>query len=75
MFLCARNGGQINFSLRSEVEKWNAALIVQDILKGKGFGGGHRDMAGGIMRDPRLFSEAEFFAGTKRALKKTESRF
>lgn len=75
VFLCARNGGQINFSLRSEVEKWNAALIVQDILKGEGFGGGHRDMAGGIMRDPRLFSEAEFFTRTKRALKKAASGF
>lgn len=57
VFLCARNNSQVNFSLRSEVPKWNAALIIQDVLKGIGFGGGHADMAGGIIKDFSLFNE------------------
>lgn len=55
VFLCARNNTQVNFSLRSEVEKWNAAIIIQTMLKGIGFGGGHADMAGGIIKDLSLF--------------------
>ena len=56
VFLCARNNSQVNFSLRSEEKKWNAALIIQAILKGIGFGGGHADMAGGIIKDLSLFN-------------------
>lgn len=59
VFLCARNNTQVNFSLRSEVSQWNAALIIQDVLKGIGFGGGHADMAGGIIKDLSLFNENE----------------
>ncbi|MBN2535045.1 MAG: DHH family phosphoesterase [Spirochaetales bacterium] len=57
VFLCARNDSQINFSLRSEVPEWNAAIIIQEILKGIGFGGGHADMAGGIIKDASRFNE------------------
>jgi nanoRNase/pAp phosphatase (c-di-AMP/oligoRNAs hydrolase) len=49
VLLCARNDGKIMFSLRSENEKWNAADIIQTLLNGKGFGGGHYNMAGGVM--------------------------
>jgi nanoRNase/pAp phosphatase (c-di-AMP/oligoRNAs hydrolase) len=65
--LCARNSGVINVSVRSEREVWNASRIVQAALKGIGFGGGHADMAGGVIREPkgvdgqallRRFSEA-----------------
>ncbi len=49
--LCARNAGVINVSVRCEKEGWNASRIVQDALKGIGFGGGHADMAGGIIRE------------------------
>ncbi len=59
VILCARNGGQVNFSLRSEREEWNASLIIQEALRGIGFGGGHADMAGGIINDPGLFQEDE----------------
>jgi nanoRNase/pAp phosphatase (c-di-AMP/oligoRNAs hydrolase) len=48
--LCARNNGVINISVRSEREDWNASRVVQAALDGVGFGGGHADMAGGIIR-------------------------
>jgi nanoRNase/pAp phosphatase (c-di-AMP/oligoRNAs hydrolase) len=49
--LCARNAGVINVSVRNEREDWNASRIVQKALEGIGFGGGHADMAGGIIRE------------------------
>ena len=49
VLLCAENNGGINFSMRSERKKWNASVIMQAILEGIGFGGGHGDMAGGIV--------------------------
>lgn len=54
--LCARNGDRINFSLRSEVAGWNAALVIQQVLAGIGFGGGHFDRAGGMVPDPADFN-------------------
>lgn len=69
VFLCAKNDNKINFSLRSEVKKWNAALIIQDILEGIGFGGGHADMAGGIIKHASLFNEQEFFKKLDNILK------
>jgi nanoRNase/pAp phosphatase (c-di-AMP/oligoRNAs hydrolase) len=47
--LAANNDGKINFSVRSERDEWNAAHVIQKVLQGKGFGGGHIDMAGGII--------------------------
>jgi hypothetical protein len=38
--------------VRSEREEWNASRVVQRALHGIGFGGGHADMAGGIIREP-----------------------
>jgi nanoRNase/pAp phosphatase (c-di-AMP/oligoRNAs hydrolase) len=49
--LCARNGGVINVSVRNEREGLNASQVVQAALGGIGFGGGHADMAGGIIRE------------------------
>lgn len=49
--LCARNTDVINVSARSQKEGWNASQIVQAALSGIGFGGGHGDMAGGIIRE------------------------
>jgi nanoRNase/pAp phosphatase (c-di-AMP/oligoRNAs hydrolase) len=49
--LCARNAHVINVSVRNESEGWNASRIVQEALEGIGFGGGHADMAGGIIRE------------------------
>jgi nanoRNase/pAp phosphatase (c-di-AMP/oligoRNAs hydrolase) len=54
--LCANNGSVINFSLRNEEEQWNASLIIQEVLEGIGFAGGHAEMAGGIVRDPERFN-------------------
>lgn len=59
MVLCARNGGRINFSLRNEVAGWNGSEIIQNVLRGIGFGGGHGDMAGGIIKDGYLFDKDE----------------
>ena len=47
--LCARNAEVINISVRNEREGLNASRIVQTALEGIGFGGGHADMAGGII--------------------------
>jgi len=55
VILCAKNGGKMNFSLRNEREEWNASLVVQNALRGIGFGGGHQDMAGGIINDASSF--------------------
>jgi len=49
--LCAKNDQKINFSLRSEVPEWNASSIIQEALEGIGFGGGHAEMAGGVIND------------------------
>jgi nanoRNase/pAp phosphatase (c-di-AMP/oligoRNAs hydrolase) len=70
VFLCANNNSVINFSLRSEMHDWNAAIIVQEILKGIGFGGGHRDMAGGIIKDKHLFIEDQILEKLSNILKK-----
>ncbi len=59
--LCANNGSIINFSLRNEEKQWNASLIIQEVLEGIGFAGGHAEMAGGIVRDPDRF-DAEVIA-------------
>jgi len=55
VLLAARNDARINLSARSERSDWNASLAVQDMLAGIGFGGGHADMAGGIVADAGLF--------------------
>ncbi len=70
VFLCANNNSVINFSLRSEMHDWNAAIIVQEILKGIGFGGGHSDMAGGIIKDKHLFIEDQILEKLSNILKK-----
>lgn len=57
VILYAKNNMKINFSIRNENENWNAAEIIQKSLKGIGFGGGHFDMAGGIINDINLFDE------------------
>jgi nanoRNase/pAp phosphatase (c-di-AMP/oligoRNAs hydrolase) len=56
VFLCAKNDDQINLSIRSEDPDWNAAQISRTILGGIVFGGGHRDMAGGIIEDVSRFN-------------------
>ncbi len=66
--LCAHNHGVINVSVRSEREEWNASRVVQEALSGIGFGGGHADMAGGIIRNPDGIDGTELHARFRRAL-------
>ncbi len=61
VILCALNNTVVNFSIRSEREEWNASLVIQDVLKGTGFGGGHSDMAGGVIKDASRFNESELY--------------
>lgn len=49
--IAAMNGKDINVSIRSEVSTLNAASLIQMLLKGRGWGGGHDEMAGGIVPD------------------------
>ncbi len=51
VILCAKNDQKINFSLRSEVLEWDASSVIQKALEGIGFGGGHAEMAGGVIND------------------------
>jgi nanoRNase/pAp phosphatase (c-di-AMP/oligoRNAs hydrolase) len=59
--LCANNFDKINFSVRSENSKWNASLIIQSLLKGIGFGGGHSDLAGGVINNINNFNKTMIF--------------
>jgi len=47
--IAALNGKDLNVSIRSEVPGLNAAEIIQKLLKDRGWGGGHEEMAGGIV--------------------------
>jgi nanoRNase/pAp phosphatase (c-di-AMP/oligoRNAs hydrolase) len=51
----------INFSVRNEKKGVNAAYIIQEVLNGIGFGGGHIDMAGGIIKDITKFNEENIY--------------
>lgn len=47
--LFAKNKNSITVSIRNENERWNGAEIARVITSGIGAGGGHREMAGGII--------------------------
>lgn len=59
--LCARNKDVINFSLRNENEMLNASTVIQTVLNGIGFGGGHNDMAGGVIKDISRFDKDSIY--------------
>ncbi len=59
--LCAKNETGIAFSLRSENSALNAADIIRSLVEGIGFGGGHPDMAGGVIVKPSDFNEKSCF--------------
>ncbi len=61
VMICADNKENIKFSLRSENLKWDCSKIVKQVLKDIGFGGGHAEMAGGVIIDKRLFNEKQVF--------------
>lgn len=72
VILCALNGAVINFSLRNEFKGVSAAAVVQKVLHSIGFGGGHADMAGGVIKDLVKFDEntirKQFFDEVKGAV-------
>lgn len=72
--LCARNANGIGFSLRSENPALNAADIIRALVKGIGFGGGHPDMAGGVIVNPPDFDENECFDRIVAILKTTDGQ-
>jgi nanoRNase/pAp phosphatase (c-di-AMP/oligoRNAs hydrolase) len=61
VILCAKNNGIINFSIRSEKSELNAATIIKEVLRGIGYGGGHSDMAGGVIKDLSKFDEEKIY--------------
>lgn len=68
VMLCAEYEGKIIFSLRSENKDWNAANIIQELLNGRGFGGGHHNMAGGVINAAAGFDASEMFRSLKASL-------
>jgi nanoRNase/pAp phosphatase (c-di-AMP/oligoRNAs hydrolase) len=68
VMLCAEYEGKVIFSLRSENKDWNAANIIQELLNGRGFGGGHHNMAGGVINAPAGFDAPEMFRSLKASL-------
>jgi nanoRNase/pAp phosphatase (c-di-AMP/oligoRNAs hydrolase) len=61
--LCAKNQ-KIHFSLRSELLEWDVSVLIRHLLTGIGFGGGHADMAGGIITDVNQFDPDDIFTKT-----------
>lgn len=61
VILCAKNNEVVNFSIRNEKRGLSAANIIQEVLEGIGFGGGHIDMAGGIIKDITKFNEEKIY--------------
>lgn len=66
--ICAKNQTKINLSLRSEKTEWNASAVIQKILAGIGFGGGHCEMAGGIIEKIENFNPDILFEEVKKML-------
>jgi nanoRNase/pAp phosphatase (c-di-AMP/oligoRNAs hydrolase) len=58
VLLSARNGGLVNLSLRSERHEWDASRLVRAVVEGRGFGGGHAEMAGGAITEVTAFAPA-----------------
>ncbi len=54
--LSTHNKDRINLSVRSENPNWHCGLILSEVLQGIGFGGGHAEMAGGIISNPSDYS-------------------
>ena len=66
--LAAKNTDRVIFSVRSEEPSWPADSIIRNLLRDLGAGGGHKDMAGGIVSDPDLFDADIFFSELEKLL-------
>ncbi len=71
VMLCAANDDMVNISIRCENESWNAADVIRAFLEDRGFGGGHAEMAGGVIYDASFFDEADAFETVQRILSNT----
>ncbi len=63
--LCAQSENKILFSVRSGNPDWNAGFIIRKTLEGIGAGGGHKDMAGGVLNNRDLFDEEKSYQGCR----------
>lgn len=57
--IAAQNHSSINFSVRSEPEVVNSADLIRQALQGIGNGGGHDNMAGGLITDKEWIAQAD----------------
>jgi nanoRNase/pAp phosphatase (c-di-AMP/oligoRNAs hydrolase) len=60
VLLCAKNNERINLSMRNAVKGLNLSKIILELLKNIGLGGGHENMAGGIIFNTDNFEEDKF---------------
>jgi nanoRNase/pAp phosphatase (c-di-AMP/oligoRNAs hydrolase) len=58
--ISAKDDRGVSISTRSELKKWNAAVILNKALSGIGQGGGHDNMAGGFVFDSGVSAEVLF---------------
>ena len=70
VLLCAKNNDRINISMRNAVKGLNLSKIILELLKNIGLGGGHENMAGGIIFNTEDFHEEEFMNRYFRKLNK-----
>lgn len=54
--IIAKNSDSISISIRNEIDGINAAYIAKEITKGIGAGGGHLEMAGGVIYNYKNFN-------------------
>lgn len=59
VMLCAKNNKQINISMRNEKIGINLSKVILELIDGIGLGGGHENMAGGIIFNYKDFNEEE----------------
>lgn len=69
--LSTKLSGEIAFCARSEMPELPANTAIQKLLSGIGSGGGHLDMAGGRISDPKDFNPETIF---KAALSLTKNK-
>jgi len=73
--LCSKNSKGVNFSVRSKRNDLDASRIIRTVLKGVGYGGGHRHMAGGSIKEIELFDVEEVYSNFCKILNVTKKTF
>lgn len=59
--LFAKNKHVLNISFRNEKKEINAAAVMKEVVAGIGSGGGHREMAGGVINEKARFDPENIF--------------